>query len=214
VGPYYAFGGGSRSAEQRRFALAAEWPQCNSSLRNEPKTREDSMQNVLRAAAVVFATLAFATAPAAAQGNPPELVQIKLTEKQVQSFIAAQDDLNAVTAKIKGDKPDPKLVAELEAAAKKHGFAGLEELDSVAANISLVMSGFDPKTKEFSQPPEALKKEIATVTADKAIPEKEKKEILNELNAALKFTKPVQFPENVELIKKYYDKIDGAMAKG
>ena len=44
--------------------------------------------------------------------------------------------------------------------------------------------------------------------------EKEKKEILNELNAALKFTKPVQFPENVELIKKYYDKIDGAMAKG
>ncbi len=172
------------------------------------------MQNVLRAAAVVFATLAFATAPAAAQGNPPELVQIKLTEKQVQSFIAAQDDLNAVTAKIKGEKPDPKLVAELEAAAKKHGFAGLEELDSVAANISLVMSGFDPKTKEFSQPPEALKKEIAAVTADKSIPEKEKKEILNELNAALKFTKPVQFPENVELIKKYYDKIDGAMAKG
>lgn len=172
------------------------------------------MQMLFRAAAVALTMLAVAAAPAGAQQNPPELKQIKLTEKQVQSFIAAQDDLNAVTAKIKGDKPDPKLVAELEAAAKKHGFASLQELDDVSANISLVMSGFDPKTKEFSQPPEALKKEIAGVTADKSIPEKEKKEILKELNAALQYTKPVQFPENVELIKKYYDKIEGAVAKG
>jgi hypothetical protein len=171
------------------------------------------MQMLFRAA-IALTMLAFAAAPAAAQQNPPELKQIRLTEKQVQSFIAAQDDLNTVTAKIKGDKPDPKLVAELEAAAKKHGFSSLQELDDVSANISLVMSGFDPKTKEFSQPPEALKKEIAMVTADKSIPEKEKKEILNELNAALKYTKPVQFPENVELIKKYYDMIEGAVAKG
>ena len=172
------------------------------------------MQNILRVAAILVGMLAYAVVPAAAQGNVPEIKQIKLTEKQVQSFIAAQGDLDAVTSKIKGDKPDPKLVAELEAAAKKHGFASLEELDTVAANISLVMSGFDPKTKEFSQPPEALKKEIANLQADKAIPEKEKKEILNELNAALAYTKPVQFPENVELIKKYYDKIEGSMAKG
>lgn len=172
------------------------------------------MHHVLRAAALALAALAFAAAPAAAQQNPPEMVQVKLTEKQVQSFIAAQDDLNAVTAKITGDKPDPKLVAELEKAARKHGFASLEELDSVAANISLVMSGFDPKTKEFSQPPEALKKEIAAVTADKSIPEKEKKEILKELNAALQYTKPVQFPENVELIRKYYDRIEAATARG
>jgi hypothetical protein len=172
------------------------------------------MQTLFRAAAVALAALAFAAGPATAQQNPPELKQIRLTEKQVQSFIAAQNDLDAVTAKIKGDKPDPKLVAELEAAAKKHGFASLQELDDVAANISLVMSGFDPKTKAFSQPPEALKKEIAAVAADKSIPEKEKKEILKELNGALAYTKPVQFPENVELIKKYYDKIEGAMTKG
>ncbi len=172
------------------------------------------MQTIIRAAAIALTALAIAASPAAAQGSQTELKQIKLTEKQVQSFIAAQGDLNAVTSKIKGDKPDPKLVAELEAAAKKHGFASLQELDEVAGNVSLVMSGFDPKTKEFSQPPEALKKEIAAVTADKSIPEKEKKEILNELNGALKFTKPVQFPENVELIRKYYDRIDSAMPKG
>jgi hypothetical protein len=172
------------------------------------------MQTLFRAAMIAAAAFAFAVSPAAAQGNQPELKQIKLTEKQVQGFVAAQADLNAITSKIKGDKPDPKLVAELEAAAKKHGFASLQELDDVAANVGLVMSGFDPKTREFSQPPEALKKEIAAVNADKAIPANEKKQILDELNMALKFTKPVQFPENVELIKKYYDKIEGAMPKG
>jgi hypothetical protein len=172
------------------------------------------MQTFFRAIMIAMTALAVAASPATSQGTPPELKQIKLTEKQVQSFIAAQSDLNAVTSKIKGDKPDPKLFAELETAAKKHGFANLQELDAVAGNIGLVMSGFDPKTKEFSQPPEALKKEIAAVTADKAIPEKEKKDILNELNGALKFVKPVQFPENVELVRKYYDKIEGAMPKG
>jgi len=175
------------------------------------------MQNFFRAAMLAVTALAFAAGTAAAQGAQgasSEIKQIKLSEKQVQGFIAAQDDLNAVTAKIKDGKPDPKLVAELEAAAKKHGFSGLPELDEVAANIGLVMSGFDPKTKEFSQPPEAIKKEIAEVNADKSIPEKEKKQILGELNQALKFAKPVQFPENVELIKKYYDKLDAAMARG
>ncbi len=172
------------------------------------------MQMLFRAAAITLAALAISAAPAAAQGTPPELKQIRLTEKQVQSYIAAQADITAVTSKIQGDKPDPKLVAELETAAKKHGFASLQELDEVAGNIGLVMSGIDPKTKEFSQPPEALKQEIAAVTADKSIPEKEKKEVLNELNMALKFAKPVQFPENVELIKTYYDRIDAAMPKG
>ena len=76
------------------------------------------------------------------------------------------------------------------------------------------MSGIDPKTKEFSQPPEAIKKDIAAVNADTSIPAKEKKEIIDELNMALKFAKPVQFPENVELVKKYYDKIESAMPKG
>jgi hypothetical protein len=172
------------------------------------------MHTIFRAAAAALTALVIAASPAAAQDGPPELKQIKLTEQQVQGFVAAQGDINAITSKIKGDKPDPKLIAELEAVAKKHGFSDLRELDAIAANIGLVMSGFDPKTKEFSQPPEALKKEIAAVTADKSIPAKEKKEILDELNAALKFTKPVQFPENVELIRKYYDRIEASMPKG
>lgn len=180
------------------------------------------MQTFIRAAVLAVTAFAFAAGPVAAQGAPKgapqgapqEIKQIKLTETQLQGFLAAQGDISAVTSKIKGDKPDPKLIGELEAAAKKHGFASLQELDDVSANISIVMSGIDPKTKEFSQPPEAIRKDIAEVTADKSIPAKEKKEILDDLNLALKFAKPVQFPENVDLVKKYYDKLDALGPKG
>ena len=82
------------------------------------------MQTFFRAAFIAAAALAFAASPAAAQGAPQEIKQIKLSEKQVQGFVAAQSDLNAVTSKIKGDKPDPKLVAELEAAGRSAPAAG------------------------------------------------------------------------------------------
>jgi hypothetical protein len=167
------------------------------------------MHTLFRAAAIALFALTF-IAPAAAQ----EIKQIKLTEKQVQSYIAAQSDLSTITAKIKSDKPDPKIVAEIEAAAKKHGFSNLDELDNVTANVTLVFSGIDPKTKAFSQPPEAIKQEIAAINADKSIPANERKQALDELNAALKVAKPIQFPENIDLVKKYYEKIEATFPKG
>jgi hypothetical protein len=38
--------------------------------------------------------------------------------------------------------------------------------------------------------------------------EKDKKQALQELNEALKEAQPIQFPSNIELVKKYYDQID------
>jgi hypothetical protein len=35
--------------------------------------------------------------------------------------------------------------------------------------------------------------------------------MLEELNEALKSAQPIQFPGNIELVKKYYDKIDAAL---
>jgi hypothetical protein len=169
------------------------------------------MLKIFRAAALALTAFAIAVAPAAAQDGPKE---IKLTEKQVQSYIAAQGDINAVTSQIKGDKPDPKLLGQLEAAAKKHGFANLDELDAVSVSINLIFAGIDPKTKTFIQPAEQIKREIAEIQADKSIPENERKQALQELNSALKSVKPVQYPENIELVKKYYDKIEATMPKG
>ena len=75
----------------------------------------------------------------------------------------------------------------------------------------MVMAGIDPQTKAFTEPKVAIKKEIDEVKADKSIPEKEKKQMLEELNEALKTAQPIQHPGNVELVKKYYDKIDAVL---
>jgi hypothetical protein len=141
---------------------------------------------------------------------PEPLKQIALTDKQVESLIAAQKEMDAVTDKLPEgaqDKPDPKLQAQLEGIAKKNGFADFNEYGAVYDNVSMVMSGIDPKTKAFTEPPEMLKKQIAAVQADAKIPAKDKKAILDEMNAAIKVTTNVQFKDNVTLVTKYYDKL-------
>jgi hypothetical protein len=145
----------------------------------------------------------------------PAVMQIRLTEKQVEGFISAQKDMSAVVEKMQGaatsDKPNPGYEAEFEAVTKKHGFKDFAEYEAVAANISMVMATIDPQTKAFTDPQTAIKKEIDDVAADKTIPENEKKQLLEELREALKSAQPIQFPSNIELVKKYYDKIDAAL---
>jgi hypothetical protein len=87
----------------------------------------------------------------------------------------------------------------------------LHVYDDVAANISMVLAGIDPQTKAFLEPPAAIKKEIEQVTADKSITENDKKQMLAELNEALKSAVPIQNASNVELVKKYLDKIEAAL---
>ena len=170
------------------------------------------MQQMLRLMIVALVAIAFAplSGVALAQGA---VKQTPLTDKHIEGFIAAQKDMASVAEKMQGnsDKPDPKVQAELETIAKKHGFASFAEYDDVAANISMVMAGIDPQTKVFTEPQAAIKKEIAEVTADKSISEQEKKQVLEELNEALKWAQPIQFPSNIELVKKYYDKIDAGL---
>src|SRR5207253_10660124 len=74
--------------------------------------------------------------------------QIKLTDKHIQSFMAAYEDVAKVSESANPDKPDdPAVEAQAEAIAKKNGFASLAEFDDVSMNISMIMSGIDPQTK-------------------------------------------------------------------
>jgi hypothetical protein len=163
--------------------------------------------------ALFSAFLAFALfqQPGVASAQPVK--QIKLTDKQVQGLIAAYKDMGALVAKIPqdSDKIDPKLQAQFEATAKKYGFASYAEYDDVFNNVSLVMSGIDPATKAFTEPPEALKRQIAEVQADKKMSKEEKKQALEDMNEALKDAKPVEFKENVALVTKYLDKLGAIM---
>jgi hypothetical protein len=169
------------------------------------------MHQVVRiafAALVAGVFLNIAGFAAAQPGLPPAVKQIQLTDKHIESFIAAQKDMGPILEKIQGaasDQLPANIQADLEAAAKKNGFKDFAEYDEVVGNITMVMAGIDPKTKAFTEPADAIKKEIADVTAA------DKKQLLDELNEALKSVQPIQFPGNIELVKKYYDKIDAAL---
>jgi hypothetical protein len=137
-----------------------------------------------------------------------EAKQIKLTEKHIQGFMAAYEDIAKLYDDANSDTPDdPKVEAQAAAVAKKNGFASLAEYDDVLTNITMIMSGIDPQTKKFTEPPDQIKKEIAALQADKSVPEANKKEDLAQLEAALKNAKPVQFKENIALVLKYFDQL-------
>jgi hypothetical protein len=137
-----------------------------------------------------------------------EAKQIKLTEKHIQGFMAAYEDIAKLYDDANSDTPDdPKVEAQAAAVAKKNGFASLAEYDDVLTNITMIMSGIDPQTKKFTEPPDQIKKEIAALKADKSVPEADKKEDLAQLEAALKNAKPVRFKENIALVLKYFDQL-------
>jgi serine/threonine protein kinase HipA of HipAB toxin-antitoxin module len=163
-----------------------------------------TLRGFLRALFLVLLALAlFDSGAASAQ----EVKQIKLTEKHVQGFMAASKDMASLYDGANPDKPDPKLEARAEAVAKRNGFASLAEYDDATTNISMIMSGIDPQTKKFTEPPEQIRQQIASLKADKSIPEGEKKDDLEDLEAALKTAKPIQFKENIALVLKYFDKL-------
>ena len=152
----------------------------------------------------VLALVLFVPRAATAQ----DVKQIKLTEKQIQGFMAAYEDIAKLYEGAESDKPeDPKVEAQAAALAKKNGFASLAQYDDVLTNITMISSGIDPQTKKFTEPPEQIKNEIAALKADKSVPEAEKKDDLAELEAALKTAKPIQFKENIALVLKYYDQL-------
>jgi hypothetical protein len=159
--------------------------------------------NFLFAALVAAFGLALA-APGTATAQ--DVKQIKLTERHIQGFIAADDEMGKLYG-ANVDNSDPKVKAQGEAVARKNSFASLAEYDDVSRNIAIIMSGIDQQTKKFTEPPERLKQEIAALKADKSVSEAAKKEELARLEGALKGVKPIQFKENIELVRKHYDQL-------
>src|SRR5277367_3105373 len=69
-------------------------------------------------------------------GAPPAIKQLALTDKQVSGVIAAQKEMNVITAKLSPTaQPDAKTMGQLEAIAKKNGFASFDDYNNVVGNI-------------------------------------------------------------------------------
>ena len=155
------------------------------------------------------------TAPAtqAAPAQLPAVKQIALTDKQIEGVLAAQKDMDAITAKLVDNaKPDPTMAAQFEGVAKKNGFASYDEYSNVVDNISIVLAGFDPATKQYVGIETVIKAQIAQVEADKKMSPNDKKEALADLNDALKSpAPPIENKGNIDLVAKYYDKLADAL---
>jgi hypothetical protein len=175
---------------------------------------ERNMRTIWLAKLAVFAGLVLLAGSAIAQTkdgqDQGQLKQIKLTEKQVRDFISAQKQLAPLASKLESaaDKPDPALQQQIEQIAKSNGFSTLDEFDDVAANISLVLAGLDPQSGQFTEPPDQIKKEIDELKQDKQVSQKDKDQVLAQMQEALKRAAPLQFKENVAVVKKYQKELD------
>ena len=148
--------------------------------------------------------------PMATPQAPPPMKQMALTDKQVEGVIAAHNDIEAIIEKMpqSNAKPNPKVIAQLEAVAKKNGFASYDEYTDVDENISLVLGGFDPATKKYVGSDAVIKSQIAEIEADKKMSAQDKRQALAGLNMALKAPEPpVENKGNIDLVAKYYDKL-------
>src|SRR5260221_8181794 len=157
---------------------------------------------------------------ALAQANPapPQQLTVKpvkqmaLTDKQIEGVLAAEKDMDEITAKL-SDNPTPdKITAQLDGVARENGFASYDEYTNVVGNIGIVLAGFDPATKQYVGIDAVIKAQIAQVKADKEMSPSDKKEALAELNDALKApVPPIENKGNIDLVAKYYDNLADAL---
>jgi hypothetical protein len=145
------------------------------------------------------------------------VTQIKLTEKHVAGFIAAQKDMSAVVEQVMqgtvlSNSANAKYEAELRSVIKKHGFKNFAEYEAVTASIYSVMASIDPQTRVFTDLRTAIKRELVGVNSEKNVPNSEKKKLRESLILALRAARPIQFPTNIQLVQRYYDKIETTVA--
>jgi hypothetical protein len=171
------------------------------------------MQAVLRPSVTALAVAAFVCLAALASAQAP-VKQIRLSDKQIEGFIAAHKEMaeafdkSAVeTAEAAAGARLDAMEKQLDAVARKFGFKDHKEYDEVATNIAMVMFGIDPDTRAFTDPPTQAKKDLEDAKADKSLSEPERKQLVEDLTEQLKLLQPIMHPSNVDLVKKYYDKI-------
>ncbi len=154
----------------------------------------------------------------ASSDSDQQLHQVTLTDKKIEGVLASQKEFDAIAEKLPEtapEKPDPKVTAQFEAVAKKYGFASYAEYNDVVDTIGLVLGGFDPATKKYVGADNVIRGQIAAVEADKSIPDEDRKQALEQLNDALKApVPPVENKANIEVVAKYYDKLNATLQQG
>jgi hypothetical protein len=164
-------------------------------------------------ATLSIACLAFVLALASTGIALAQAKQLALTDKQIEGVLAAKQDFDAIDDKPSNAPADQKGLAQLDAVAKKNGFANYAEHETVVDNIKLVLAGFDPATKKYVGAEAVSKARIARVQADKTMSANDKKAALAEIREELKsLPSAVPIKANIDLVAKYYDQLAKALA--
>ena len=73
------------------------------------------------------------------------------------------------------------------------------------------MAGIDPETKTYVGPEAVIDKQIAEVQADKQISAKDKKDTVDQLKASKTTIAKLQYPGNIDIVVKTFDRLNAAM---
>ena len=147
------------------------------------------------------------TTAATTQDN--QLVQIQLSEKQVQALIASQSEMTGLLAALPEDQEDldPKTRSALDKTARKFGFKDFADYQAVGDNVILVLDGFDPDTKSYVGKETLLKAELDQIRADKSMRPADRRAAILEIKDMMSQVEPVKFPENIAIVTKYLDRL-------
>ena len=89
------------------------------------------------------------------------------------------------------------------------------EMKTLISQKGGTWDGIDPETKSYVGATPLLKKQLAALQADKAMPAKEKAEAVKEIEAALAAGEPEKpSPANITLVTRNYARLSAAMAEG
>lgn len=140
--------------------------------------------------------------------------QMPLTEKLIQGFIAAANEVDETTdsAEEDIDKLRPETIAKLDGIVKRYGLASYDQYRQIGENVGLVNSGLDEVTGRYVGREALIKLRIARVKADTKMPAISKQEKLRDLSGDLQFALPqVQYKSNIDLVVRYSKKLDAVM---
>ena len=164
---------------------------------------------IFLAAMISAAPLATAQSTGSDQADIEHFEQIQLTPALVKGYIAANARLSELFDRMDNSdsNPDPKLDAEVEGVAKRHGFKNYDELANVGSNIGFVMSGIDEEDGSFKEPLEFLYEELTAVEQDLSLDVEEKQQLIASIKESIEQTPKLKYPGNVEIVRPYLNEL-------
>lgn len=140
----------------------------------------------------------------------------RLTESKIEAFLALYPELMRVMSdsfeiameeNVDVNDSSAVTMSALEDLAVRHGFRNFDDQVRVENTIGLYFIAIDPVTREFMDPRKEIDLRLDQIRQDATLSEKTRAQV-RDVYLELLTTQPrLDDPQNVALVKAYYDKI-------